>query len=190
VRRASLAAYVVAGAGAVAAVTIGLFFWIDQPWGTVNDLALLVMTAAIAPFMLAFWELGGRTPTALALAAQAAGWLAVATWCATQALMIVGAVSFDYYAPATGAFAIGSVALAVIGLWIAGASLLAGPWLTTLRWPGVVIGLGFVVFTFGLLRGGVDTGWTYLGGVFYEFGFPIWAFLMGRQLVARLRADP
>ena len=181
VRRAVVAAYVAAVSGLVAAVTIGLFFWIGQPWGTVNDLALLVMTAAIAPFMLGFWELGGLTPTPLALAAQAIGWLSVAAWCVVQALMIAGAVKFDYNAGATGAFAVESFALIVIGLWMAGANLLAGPWLNWLRWIGIFVGLEFVVFAYGLLVGGVDNTWTYVGGIGYQIGFPIWAFLMGRH---------
>src|SRR5437870_12770556 len=64
-RRSAMAAYIGAGAAVVGLVTIALFFWIGQPWGTLNDVAVLVMTAAIAPLMLAFWELGGWTPTPL-----------------------------------------------------------------------------------------------------------------------------
>jgi len=62
-----VAAYVAAAAGLAATVTIILFFWIGDPWGTLNDASLLVMTAAIPLLMLAFWELGGLTPTPLAL---------------------------------------------------------------------------------------------------------------------------
>ena len=173
-----------AGAGLVALVTIGLFFWIGQPWGTINDLALLVMTAALAPLMLAFWELGGLTPTPLALVAQVSGWIAVIAWCAIQALMIIGVIPFDYSGPARGAFAIQSVALAVIGLWIAGANLLAGPWLNGLRWPGLLSGIGIVLFAAGLLFGGVDHPATIVGGIAYLIVFPTWAFLMGRLLAA------
>lgn len=185
VQRASVAGFVVAAAGLVVLVTIGLFFWVGQPWGTLNDLALLVMTAALAPLMLAFWELGGLTPTPLALVAQASGWVAVAVWCGVQALMIVGMLPFDYTGPARGAFAVESVALVVIGLWVAGANLLAGPWLNRLRWLGVLSGLGFVLFASGLLVGGVDHPLTVVGGIAYLVVFPVWAFLMGRLLAAR-----
>lgn len=67
VRRAAVAANLIAAAGLVAIVAIILFFAIGQPWGTLNDIALLVMTVAIPLLMLAFWELGGLTPTPLAL---------------------------------------------------------------------------------------------------------------------------
>ena len=182
VQRASLAAHVAAAAGLAALVTIILFFWMGDPWGTLNDLALLVMTAAIPVLMLAFWELGGLTPTPLALVAQVSGWIAVIVWCVVQALFIAGVVDFDYEHAATGALAIESVALIVIGLWIAGANLLAGPWLNTIRWLGLAAGLGFALLPVGMLLGGVDHPLTYAGGIGYTLVFPVWAYLMGRHL--------
>jgi hypothetical protein len=184
VRRAAAAAYVVAAAGLVAMVTIFLFFAIGQPWGTLNDTALLVATAAIPPLMLAFWELGGLTPTPLALVAQVSGWVAVLVWCVAQALFIAGVIDFDYESAATGWLAVESVALIAIGLWIAGANLLAGSWLNSIRWFGVAAGLGFVLLPIGMLLGGVNHPLTYAGGVGYSIVLPVWAFLMGRHLTA------
>jgi len=180
VRRAALAAYVAAAAAVVGLVTIGLFFWIGQPWGTVNDVAVLLMTAAIAPLMLAFWELGGLTPTPLALVAQTAGWLAVAAWVLVHALFIIGVLTFDYAVPATDGLALEAVAQVVIGLWIAGAGALAGPWLGWLRWLGFVTGLGWALVGVGLLAGGMNHPLSYAGGVGYLLVFPLWSFLMGR----------
>lgn len=189
VEGAAIAAYVVAGAAVAGLVTIGLFFWIGQPWGTINDLALLVMTLALAPLMLAFYELGGWTPTPLARIAQASGWIAVLAWSVIQVLMITGLVTFEYSRAATDVFAIQCGALIVIGLWVAGANLLAGPWLSWVRWLGVLSGLGFVVLGIGLLVGGVDHPLTYVGGIGYEVALPIWAFLMARLLRGISRSD-
>jgi hypothetical protein len=168
----------------VAIVTIVLFFQIGQPWGTLNDTALLVVTAAIPLLMLAFWELGGLTPTPLALVAQVSGWIAVAVWCVVQALMIAGALTFDYEHAATGGLRVEAVAFIVIGLWVAGANLLAGSWLSSIRWLGVAAGLGFVFLPIGLILGGVDHPLTYVGGIGYSIVLPVWAFLMGRHLTA------
>ena len=184
---AAAAAYVVAGAAVVGLVTIALFFWIGQPWGTINDTALLVMTLAMAPLMLAFYELGGATPTPLAQVAQVIGWIAVLTWCAVQALMITGVVTFDYRVGARGWFALEAAAQIVIGLWVAGANLLAGSWLGWIRWLGVVSGLGFVVLAAGLLRGGVNDSLTAVGGIGYQVVLPVWAFVMAR-LFGRIAA--
>ncbi|HEY8921968.1 MAG TPA: hypothetical protein VIN32_04990, partial [Candidatus Limnocylindria bacterium] len=154
------------------------------PWGTLNDIALLVATLAIPPLMLAFWELGGLTPTPLAVVAQVSGWIAVIVWCVTHAVFIAGALPFDYEQPAAGGLAVEWVALIVIGLWIAGANLLAGPWLNAIRWFGMAAGLGFVMLPLGMLIGGVNHPLIYAGGVGYSIVFPVWAFLMGRHLTA------
>jgi hypothetical protein len=182
VRRASIAGYVAGAAGLVALVTIGLFFPVGQPFGLINDLARVVMTGAIPFLMLAFWQLGGVTPTPLALVAQASGWLAAAVWCITHLLFVAGAVSIGYSAPATAAYAVEAVALVVIGLWIAGANLLAGPWLSAVRWLGVLAGVGVVAFAIGTLVSGDEGTLVYAGGAAYLVLLPIWALLMGAFL--------
>lgn len=180
-------AVTVAVAGAIALVCIGLFFAIGQPFGTLNDVALLVMTLSLGPVMLAHYELGGAVslwPARLSLAGATA---AVAGWAVLQAAMILGLVTFDYEHAATGAFAVESGLQVVIGLWIAGASLLAGRWLpSTTRALGIVAGLGTIVMSIGLLLGGVNHGLTYLGGIGYQVVLPVWALFLGR--VFRRRA--
>jgi hypothetical protein len=184
-RRAVVGACVVGAAGVVALITILLFLSVGQPWGTLNDLALIVMTAAIPFLMLAFWELGGLTPTPLARMAQFTGWLAAGAWCLTHLLFVIGVVDINYDLPATGAYALEAVALIVIGLWIAGANLLAGPWLTAFRWFGVAAGLGVVLFAVGTLVGDKDSLPVYVGGVFYLAVLPLWALGMAFYLVRR-----
>jgi hypothetical protein len=178
-----MGAYVAAGSGLVALVTIALFFGVGQPFGTLNDLSLLVMTLAIAPIMLGFYELGGRTPIGLARLSLAGGIGAVLVWSIVQAAMIVGVISFDYGRPAVGAYALESIALLVIGAWLAGANPLAGPWLRPIpRGFGTLAGLGFICLGAGLILGGIDHPLTYIGGIGYQVLFPLWAFLIGKAL--------
>ena len=188
VRAATIAAYVVGLTGVAVTLASGLFMLAGEPWGVLTDVAVLVMTAAIAPLMLAFYELGGLTPTPLAQVAQAAGWIAVLTWCAAQALVIAGVVEFDLDSPADGAFGIWSAALVVIGSWVAGANLLAGPWLGRVRWVGVVGGLAGMALGYGLLLGRAEP-LSYIGLVIYQFGIPIWALLMTRELGRHSRSQ-
>jgi hypothetical protein len=186
VARASQAAYVAAVSGAIALVLIALFFTIGEPFGTLNDIALLVMTLAIAPVMLGSYELGGLTPLWPARLSLAGGIAAVLVWSAIQAVMIARLVTFDYYAPATGAFLVENIALLVIGAWLTGAPLLAGPWLPSrLRWLGALAGLGFVLTAAGLIAGGVNNPLTYTGGIGYQILFPVWAFLVARVFSSR-----
>jgi hypothetical protein len=187
VRRAGQSAYLVAVMGIVALVTISLFLPIGQPFGTINDLSLLVMTLAIAPVMLGFYDLGGRAPLTAARLSLAVGSASVLAWSIVQAAMIAGLVTFDYEHGATGGFAVEVVAVALIGAWLAGANALAGGWLGTVpRWLGVLGGLGFIVFAAGLLLGGVNHPLTWLGGVGYQLLFPVWAFLIGRLISRRV----
>ena len=188
VRRAELGGYLAAVAGAGALVTFGLFASYGQPFGTLNDIFLLVMTLAIAPIMLGCYELGGVTPLWPARFSLASGVGAVLVWSLVQVLMVAGVVTFADEQPATGAFAVEAAALIVIGAWLIGAPLLAGTWLPgPLRWLGALCGLGFVVFALGLFRGGVNEPLAYIGGLGYQVLFPIWAFLFARLLEMRTR---
>ena len=176
------AAMVVAVAGVIALVTILIFFAGVSMFGPLNDAALLVMTLAFAPVMATYYELGGRTPLRPAQASLAISIAAVVVWSATQALMIAGVIHFDYESAATGGFALEAVTVAIIGLWLAGASVLAAAWLPPLpRWVGAIAGAGTVVFGVGLLLGGVNHPLTYVGGVGYQVLLPAWAFLLYRR---------
>jgi len=173
-------------AGGIALVAIGLFFWIGQPFGTINDIALLVMTLSLGPVMLAHYELGGVVPLWPARLSLGGAVAAAGAWSVIQLAMILGLVSFDYDRAATGAFAASSLLQVVIGLWIAGASLLAGRWLPlAVRLLGVVAGTGTVVMSIGLVLGGLYHPLTYTGGIGYQVVLPIWAFLLGRVFQAR-----
>ena len=184
------AALVVAAAGLVALVAIGLFFTIGQPFGTINDVALLVMTMSLQPLMLAHYELGGPVPLWPARLSLTAATLAVAGWALVQLAMILGLVTFDYEHGATGAFALESVLQAVIGLWIAGASLLAGRWLPIgVRALGIVAGIGTVIMSAGLLSSGVNDTLTYIGGVGYQIVLPVWAWLLSRVFRGAIAAS-
>jgi hypothetical protein len=186
-RASRAAAFVVALAGVVGLVSIGLTLALGDAWSPLNDAALLVLTAALAPLMLAFYELGGATPLRLAQLAQTLGWVAVVAWCAIQVGQMTRAVPRDPAAPAEGLGWVAAWALIYIGAWIAGASLLAGPWLTTPRPAGILAGLATAFFGGGLLTGGVTSAFTSAGALGYVTVVPLWAFLMARLLDATAR---
>jgi hypothetical protein len=188
VRLSRAAAFIVAVAGVVGLVSIGLTVGLGDAWSPLNDAALLVMTAAIAPLMVSFYELGGATPLRLAQAAQTLGWVAVIAWCAVQLAQMSGAIPRDPGAPASGPGWVAAWALIYIGAWIAGASLLAGPWLTAPRPVGMLAGLATAFFGGGLLTGGVTSAFTSAGALGYVTIVPLWAFLMARLLGAFGRA--
>jgi hypothetical protein len=176
----------VAIAGGIALVAIVLFFTIGQPFGTINDLALIVMVLSLGPVMLAHYELGGIVPLWPARLSLAGAIVAAAGWSLLQLAMVLGIVTFDYEQAATGAFAVSNLLQVVLGLWIAGASLLAGRWLPlTVRLLGIVAGTGTVLLSIGLLLGGVKHPLAYVGGLGYMVVLPIWAYLLGRVFTDR-----
>jgi hypothetical protein len=179
----------VAIAGFVALPLIGLFYWLGQPWGTLNDVAYLVMTLSLGPVMLAHYELGGVVPAGPARLSLAAAVAAVAAWSLVQVAFILGFVSFDYGQAATGAFAVSMLLQVVIGLWIGGASLLAGSWLPiAVRMLGIVAGAGTALMSIGMLLGGMSHVLTLVGGVGYGLVLPIWALMLSRVFRARAGA--
>jgi hypothetical protein len=186
VRRAAQAARIAAMAGLVADLLLIAFFAVGQPFGTLNDLALVVMTLAIAPLMLGSYELGGVTPLWPARLSLAAGIGAVVVWSGLHLAFIAGVVTFDYNAAATGPFLAENLALIVIGGWLTGAPPLAGPWLPgMLRWLGALGGLGFVLTGLGLILGGMNHPLAWAGGLGYLVLFPIWAWLMAGVFSSR-----
>ncbi|HEY2916587.1 MAG TPA: hypothetical protein VGI98_05160 [Candidatus Limnocylindrales bacterium] len=190
VERGATAARVSAVAGAVGLVAIVLFFTVGGPFGTINDVAGLVMIGSLAFVMLAHYELGGIVPLWPARLSLGGAMLVVVGWAVLQVGFILGWLNVaDVQQAATGGWAVQAVLLGFIGLWIAGASLLAGPWLPPLvRTLGIVTGAGLVVMAIGLIQGGYSSLWANVGGSGFQIVLPVWAFLLGRVFGARAAA--
>ena len=181
-------AVVSAASGAVGLVAIALFFTVGQPFGTINDLAGLVMIGSLPFVMLAHYELGGPVPLWPARLSLGGAMLAVGGWAILQVAFVLGWLKVtDVQQAATGGWAVQAVLLGVIGLWIAGASLLAGRWLPiVVRFLGIVSGVGLLVMAAGLVRGGYADLLANVGGAGYQIVLPIWALLLGRVVRARV----
>jgi hypothetical protein len=189
VSNGAMAATTVAVAGGLALAALAVFFAGVTIFGKVSDVASLVMVAALPFVMLAHYELGGVVPLGPARLSLAGGMLAVGVWAVFQILIVAGVLNVDVNAAAAGGWEVQMAAQAVIGLWIAGASLLAGRWLPlTVRLLGIVAGLGVVVMALGIVQGGFTAMLTNVGGVGYQIVLPVWAFLLGRVFRARAAA--
>jgi hypothetical protein len=189
VANAATAATVAGVAGLFGAVSIVLWLAVGQPWATVNDLVLAVVGFATAPMMVGSYELGGVVPLWPARLSLGSGILACLVYAGIHLAFGLGLVHVgDTVPPAAIIVALG-VSFVVIGLWLIGAPLLAGPWLPgPLRWLGALGGLGFVLTGAGLIVGPMLNPLTALGGAGFELVFPIWALLMAR--VFRRQAGP
>jgi len=92
-RWAEAGAYVVVVAGLIALVSI-----VVAP-GTLYLLSLAVLVVALAPVMLGFYELGGRTPLAPARLSLAIGIGATFVWSVLLIALAAGVVSFGLPGP-------------------------------------------------------------------------------------------
>lgn len=134
-------------------VLLGLFYAQGGPFGTLNDVAVVVQYVLALPLVLALHKLMRRsapTASAIALWLGLTGILAIVV---LQALLIAGVLPF--------AQEVGPVSAALFLLF--GGSLLTFGYL----------GRSLNVLPNSMLVSVI--GWTY-------FGYPIWAFWLGRQL--------
>lgn len=174
--------WAVAGGNVIAAGGLLAIVGLAVLPGPLYSLALAIMVVGLAPVMLGFYGLGGRTPILPARIARTIGMAAVVVWSILLIAQGTGIVSFDESKAASGAFAIAAAAAIAFGAWLIGASALAGPWLSTApRLLGMACGVGWVLAGSGLLSGGANHPLTYAGGIGYTFLFPIWGFLIGRR---------
>jgi hypothetical protein len=173
IRWGEFGGYVIALGGLAAVVCI-----IVLP-GPPYLISLAVMALGLVPVMLAFYELGGRTPEGPARVALTLGAASLLVFGVDTLALAAGLVTFDESRAATGAFALAAGSMLVFGLWLAGAPLLAGPWLTPIpRWLGVACGLGWSVAGFGLLLGGSTHPLVAPGGIGYQLLFPVWGLVI------------
>lgn len=142
-----------------------------------RDPARMLAMSSVVPLWPARLSLGGAM-------------LVVAAWAVLQVAFILGWLHVtDVQQAATGGWAIQAGLLALVGLWIAGASLLAGAWLPLgVRSLGIVTGIGLVVMGYGLIQGGYSNLWANAGGTGFQVVLPVWALLLGRVLRARVAA--
>jgi hypothetical protein len=159
--------------------------------GALYLLSVAAMVLGLAPVMLGFYELGGRVPRPLARGALAIGTAAIGLFVALTVAAAMALVTFDEVGPAAGAFAMLAICMLVFGVWLAGAALFAGGWLTEApRLLGVLCGLGWAVAAIGILLGGAEHPLVQVGGVAYQLVFPIWGVLIGRRFAALRSATP
>jgi hypothetical protein len=161
-------------AAILALVFIAIFFAGVPIFGPLNDIALLVM--ALAAFPVVHWLGGGRPVTWVAHAG-------LATWSVLHALMIVRLVDYDSQTGRSWALVVSSLGLAVFGGALVAILLTGAPVSGILRWIGIVAGAGFVVMGVGIPAFGTFSPLTYVGGLAWQLGWPVFVVWLARNLV-------
>src|SRR5262245_39095919 len=114
IARAILGGYLVALGGLASIVSI-----VAAP-GATYLLALALMAVGVAPVMIGAYELGGRTPIAVARVALALGLAAVGGFVVLMLARALDVVTFDESKPAAGAYAVVAICMFAIGVCLVG----------------------------------------------------------------------
>jgi hypothetical protein len=175
---AGWSALVAAVATVVGALFLGLFFAKGQPWGTLNDVASIVLMLATIPVAVWLADFEGRSAAALGVAAiGVVGMLAAA---GAQGALVLRLGTYRGLLPYT----LG--AGAVVGVWYALGGVLA---LSTTM-PRVLValavlgGLGYVALGYGFWRGDERHPLSIGGGLVLLVSSTIYLAWLGLALIA------
>jgi hypothetical protein len=155
-------ALLAAVATVIGAVFLVLFFRRGQPWGTLNDIASIVMMLATIPVVL--FVSGITAPYAPSLVHQAIvviGVVGMLGASAAQALLVARVRTYEALLPWT----LGSGA--VVGVWymLAGVLLLVATAPTLMALLAILAGLGYLALGYGFWRGNERHAASVAGGV-------------------------
>lgn len=155
-------ALVAAAATVIGAVFLGLFFAKGQPWGTLNDLASILMMLATTP-VLAFFAIFTAPYLApgVALAVAAIGLVGMLGASVTQGLLVARVRTYEQLLPWTLGFG------AIVGIWyvlLGLTSRLAGvPEIMAILAVGS--GAGYLAIGVAYLRGNERSSLSVIGGI-------------------------
>jgi hypothetical protein len=143
-----VSAIVAAVATVVGAIFLGLFFSKGEPWGTLNDLASIVLMVAMLPVAIGLTSVQSAPmlPSNVVAAVGVVGMVGAAV---AQGLLVARRRTYEELLPWTLGFG------AVVGLWYLGVALLGisitdGHLLEALA---LSAGLGYIAMGYGFWRG-------------------------------------
>jgi hypothetical protein len=158
-------ALIAAVATVVGAIFLVLFFAKGQPWGTLNDIASVVLMVATMPVAVALGRLGEGAFGLLAWLVTAIGIVGMAGAAVAQILLLARVGTYRQLLPWT----LGSGA--VVGVWYVLVGLLGLEFVTTRNYPPLLIalaiasGIGFIALGYGFWRGNERHPVSIVGGL-------------------------
>lgn len=178
---AGLCAIVSAAAVIIGFVTLIMFFVTGEPWGTMNDIASIVIALSVLTVLVQLY-LMSRVPAPLAsFYLFLLGIMAMLLVTAFQTLLVARLVTFTQTAIivplAFGLFGAVLMFYSYVG-WTAEVQPRG------LAALGFAAGAGYLLTIAGFLAGGQNHPLTVLGGLAAVICYPPWAFLLGLLLLS------
>jgi hypothetical protein len=157
-------ALVAAVATVVGGVTLGLFFSKGEPWGTINDVASIVLMLATIPVALGI-AVAMSSRVAWAPGIAAVGIVGMLGGSVSQALLVARRFTYHQLLPWTLGFG------AVVGAWylLIGVAGIRPPFFmgdgVRLEHLAIASGIAFIVLGYGFLRGNERHPLSIVGGL-------------------------
>jgi hypothetical protein len=149
----------------VGALFLVLFFARGQPWGTLNDIASVVLMLATIPVAVALGRLGEGAFGALGWLVTAIGIIGMSGAALAQTLLVARVYPYEQLLGWT----LGSGAL--VGVWYVLVGLLGLEFVATRNYPPLVIalaiasGIGYIAIGYGFWRGNERHPLSIVGGL-------------------------
>jgi hypothetical protein len=159
--------------------TVGgiLFFTVGEPFGAISDVFSIVLMISLIVIALLFYFILRSQSPALSGIATAIGILGMLVFAIAQTLLVVAVLSYEQVSIMT-TFAGGAIGVwFIVEAYVTLRGKLLPPWLC---WIGIVVGAGYLLSVVGFLSGEFESPLYMLGFVATYFGYPIWAFWLGR----------
>jgi hypothetical protein len=177
---ASWSALLAAAATVIGALFLGLFFAKGQPWGTLNDLASIVLMLATIPVAVRLAEITAQTSPTGAVIVAAIGIVGMLGATAAQSALVLRLGSYAGLLPYT----LG--AGGVVGAWylLVGALGVAGGMPGGLALLAFLSGIGYAAIAVGFWRWGQEPRpASVLGGIFVVVGSTLFLGWVGVALL-------
>jgi hypothetical protein len=176
---ASWSALVAAAATVVGAALLALFFARGEPWGTLNDVASIVLMLATIPVAVRLAEIEARSAPGLAEATAAIGIIGMLAATAAQAALVLRLGSYRGLLPYTlGAGAIVGTWYLLVGV-LGAAGGMPGPLVVL----AVAAGIGYIAIGYGFWRGNERHPASVAGGVVLLLASTIFLTWVGLSLL-------
>ena len=176
---AGWSALVAAAATVVGAVLLMLFFSRGQPWGTLNDIASVILMLATIPVALVIGAIEAERMTTVAEVIAAIGIVGMLLAAGFQTALVARWRTYEQLLART----LG--AGAIVGAWYILAGLIALPDVLPAPLPvlSIVAGVSFIAIGYGFIRGAQDHVVSKAGGVGLLLASTTFLALLGVRLV-------
>jgi hypothetical protein len=173
-------AYLAAVSTIIGFFSIVIFFIVGDPFGKINDMASVVIALTSIPVLYVLYKLTQVQSPLLTLVVLILGMVAMIVASIIQSLLVLGFIPYEATAfVAPFAFGLLGLCVTVYSYFTFQHKIFSNK----LSIWGLIAGIAYILVCVGFILGGQNHPFSYVGGLVAVIAFPIWAILVGRDLL-------